>query len=176
MEISGLRIVHKQLEFETTGGKASYFEIRDLCKAFIKEENIEQGIMLVQSQHTTCSVFFEEFVHDRDVMGDDYLQFDLNKGLEKIFPKQLAYDDYYKYPGPIHRGMAMEDKEGEVAKNPSVLLNADAHLKASLLGSSKEFVIRDGELMIGQYGYIYFVDFDSNRPRKRKCNLCIIGQ
>ena len=96
-------IYHKQLTFETQGNKATYFEIRQDCRNFVNETGIQNGILVVQSPHTTCAVFFEEMVHDFDALGDEYLQADLNKGLNKLFPKQLAYDDDYKYPGPLHR-------------------------------------------------------------------------
>ena len=170
-----MKINHKQLSFETMGNKATYFEIREQCREFVKECGIQNGILVVQSPHTTCAVFFEEMVHDFDALGDEYLQADLNKGLNKIFPKQMTYDDYYKYPGVLHRQFS-KDNGGAMATRPSALLNGDAHLKATLLGSDKTFIIKDGEILTGQFGYIYFVDFDGNRARKRHCNLCVLGE
>ena len=168
-------IFHKQLTFETKGNKATYFEIREDCNKFIEETGVKDGILVVQSPHTTCAVFFEEMVHDIDALGDEYLQHDLNKGLNKVFPKQLAYDDYYKYPGPLHRKFSY-DNGGAMSQNPAGLLNGDAHLKATLLGSNKTFIIKDGKMLTGTFGYIYFVDFDGNRARNRKCNLCVLGK
>lgn len=167
-------VFHKELSFETLGNKATYFEIRQECRDFVRETGIQDGILVVQSPHTTCAVFFEEMVHDFDALGDEYLQADLNKGLNQIFPKQLTYDDYYKYPGPVHRQFSA-DMGGAMATRPSALLNGDAHCKATLLGSDKTFIIKGGEIMTGEYGYIYFVDFDGNRSRKRKCFLCAMG-
>ena len=128
-------IYHKQLTFETQGNKATYFEIRQDCRDFVNETGIQNGILVVQSPHTTCAVFFEEMVHDFDALGDEYLQADLNKGLNKLFPKQLAYDDDYKYPGPLHRQFS-KDNGGAMATRPASLLNGDAHCKATLLGLS----------------------------------------
>ncbi len=167
-------VFHKTLSFETMGNKTTYFEIRKQCREFVAETGVKDGILVVQSPHTTCAVFFEEMVHDFDALGDEFLQADLNKGLNKVFPKQLAYDDYYKYPGPAHRQFSA-DCGGAMATRPSALLNGDAHCKATLLGSDKTFIIRNGEIMTGQYGYIYFVDFDGNRSRKRNCILCVMG-
>lgn len=170
-----LDVFHKQLEFQTQGNKATYFEIRKECEDFLESTNVKDGILVVQSPHTTCAVLFEEMVHDYDAMGDEYLQHDLNKGLNLIFPKQLCYDEYYKYPGPLHRRFS-EEMGGAMSKNPAELLNGDAHCKASIIGSDKTFIIKDGKLQTGKFGYIYFVDFDGNRARKRNCNLCIIGK
>ena len=118
-------IYHKQLNFETQGNKATYFEIRQDCRDFVQETGIQNGILIVQSPHTTCAVFFEEMVHDLDALGDEYLQADLNRGLNKMFPKQLAYDEDYKYPGPLHRQFS-KDCGGAMATRPSSLLNGDA--------------------------------------------------
>lgn len=173
--MSEFSIYHKQLSFETQGNKATYFEIRQECRDFVKETGVKDGILVVQSPHTTCAVFFEEMVHDFDALGDEYLQADLNKGLNKVFPKQMAYDDDYKYPGPLHRQTGSIDPNSEFSRNPAILLNGDAHCKATLLGSDKTFIIKDKEILTGKFGYIYFVDYDGNRSRKRNCNLCIIG-
>lgn len=165
----------KQLDFETTGNMVTYFEIKEECVEFVKESGVQNGILVVQSPHTTCSVFFEEYVHDKDALGHEYLQHDLNKGLEKLYPKQLTYDDEYKYPGPKHREFSKTISDA-IIKNPAILLNGDAHCKATILGSDKVFIIHDGVLQTGRFGYIYFVDFDGNRARKRHCNLAVIGE
>ena len=169
-----LEVFHKKLRFETKGNKATYFDITEECKAFLKEIDANNGLLVIQSPHTTCSVFFEEMVHDYDALEDEYLQQDLNKGLRIIFPKQLSYDDYYKYPGREHRMWGSTLKTSALKENPSILLNADAHLKSSIIGSNLNIVIKDGTLLIRNYGHIYFVDFDSNRVRQRNCNLCCL--
>ena len=45
-----------------------------------------------------------------------------------------------------------------------------------LLGASETFAVIDGVVQTGQWGYIYFVDFDDLRPRSRKCILTVIGE
>ena len=64
-------VFHKELSFETLGNKATYFEIRQECRDFVRETGIQDGILVVQSPHTTCAVFFEEMVHDFDALGDE---------------------------------------------------------------------------------------------------------
>jgi thiamine phosphate synthase YjbQ (UPF0047 family) len=63
-----------------------------------------------------------------------------------------------------------------VHEDMSCMLNAHAHLRASLLGASETFAVIDGVVQTGQWGYIYFVDFDDLRPRSRKCILTVIGE
>jgi thiamine phosphate synthase YjbQ (UPF0047 family) len=56
------------------------------------------------------------------------------------------------------------------------ILNGDAHLRASFMGNSKSFIVEASKMLIGIVGYIYFVDFDQNRERERKCHIQIIGE
>ena len=166
---------HKILEIETHGKKTEYINILDEVVRFVEESGIRDGILSVQSKHTTCAILFEEMVHDRDIKGDEFLQVDLNRGLTKVFPKQESDDYYYRYPGPEHQAFA-SDVEPDIRSDMRTILNAHSHLRASLLGSSETFSVIDGVLQTGNYGYIYFVDFDDLRPRKRQCILTIVGE
>lgn len=44
--------------------------------------------------------------------------------------------------------------------------NSDAHIKASLMGSSVRVIVREGRLCLGQWQGIYFCEFDG--PRRRE--------
>lgn len=44
--------------------------------------------------------------------------------------------------------------------------NSDAHIKASLMGSSVRVIIREGRLWLGQWQGIFFCEFDG--PRRRQ--------
>jgi secondary thiamine-phosphate synthase enzyme len=44
--------------------------------------------------------------------------------------------------------------------------NADAHVKASLMGSSVTVLVEDGALQLGTWQGIYFAEFDG--PRRRR--------
>ncbi len=171
-----ISIYHHTLDLETQGNKTTFFNLKDQCCLFVLEKKIQNGILVVQSPHTTCAIFFEEMVHDVDALGDEFLQHDLSKGLNRIFPKQLSYDDEYQYPGPKHRDFGSRLPGSEFSIHPAILLNGDAHCKGSLIGSSSIFTVQDGEINFGTFGSVYFVDFDGNRARKRHCHLCLIGE
>ena len=66
----------KELCLQTKGKKITFFRITDEVKRFIEETQIINGIITVQTEHTTCAVFFEEMVHDFDIKGDEFLQVD----------------------------------------------------------------------------------------------------
>ena len=55
-------------------------------------------------------------------------------------------------------------------------LNTDGHLRSVIFGRSESIVIVDGKLDMGQFGHIYFVDFDKTRVRDRQVQIQIIGE
>ena len=170
--------LHKGLvRVSSNGVRPSYHNITDEVKKILAESGVKEGICVVQSPHTTCSVIFEEFVHDRDYNGDEYLQVDLNRILDRIIPRELTENMDYRYPGPKHVDFLMSlEGQSEFPLDPGTILNADAHLRGSLFGASETFVISDGKLQTGSVGSIYFIDWDQTRPRERKCNVMIIGE
>ncbi len=162
----------KHLNFETQYPKIYFWNLDEEINKFIEESGVTNGTITVQSEHTTCAVFFEEFVHDVDMKGHDFLQIDLNEGLRRLFPDETEFNSFYKYPGPVHLtrpGRPHFDYQG-------ISLNGPAHLKSTLIGVSQTLVIEDKKLQNGSFGSVWFVDFDYNRPRKRKCVLCINGE
>ena len=52
--------------------------------------------------------------------------------------------------------------------------NAHAHIKAGLIGASKEFVVRGGQLVIGTWQAILLCEFDG--PKNRKVLIEISGE
>ncbi|MFW6319894.1 MAG: secondary thiamine-phosphate synthase enzyme YjbQ [Bacillota bacterium] len=51
--------------------------------------------------------------------------------------------------------------------------NSDAHIKSSLIGNTQTLLVHNGELLLGTWQGIYFMEFDG--PRTRKINLRIIA-
>lgn len=44
--------------------------------------------------------------------------------------------------------------------------NADAHIKSSIIGSSRDVIVENGELLFGTWQGIFFLEFDGPRTRK----------
>lgn len=171
-----MKVEHGNLTLTSNGKRVTYHNITDKVREFVSSTGIKDGICTLSSPHTTCSVIFEEFVHDFDWNGDELLQVDLNKVLETWIPRQLTESDYL-YPGPKHVAFLQElgAKDPNYPVDPATILNADAHIKGSLFGSSETLVIKNGELLIGSVGYLYFIDWDQNRERNRTCNMIVMG-
>ncbi|OTN90562.1 hypothetical protein A5819_003062 [Enterococcus sp. 7E2_DIV0204] len=171
-----MKTYKKDLVLTSNGQRVSYHNITESVRQAVKESNIRNGLCVVQSPHTTCSVIFEEFVHDLDFNGDEFLQVDLNRILDHIVPRELSEETNYRYPGPKHLEFLMGLDDPNYPCDPGTILNGDAHIRASLFGASETFIISETTLQIGSVGYIYFIDFDQNRKRNRKCQLMIIGE
>jgi len=45
-----------------------------------------------------------------------------------------------------------------------------------MLGRSESIPIVEGEVITGEFGKIYFVDFDSTRPRQRNVHIQVVGE
>ena len=76
---------------------------------------------------------------------DPEVMADVHTALRKIFPKEGDYKHY-------------ED-------------NADAHIKATLIGASESVPIEDGRLALGRWQGVFFCEFDGPRQRELKVKI-----
>ncbi|WP_240206612.1 YjbQ family protein [Vibrio sp. CyArs1] len=171
-----MNFYNRTISLDTVVGRVSYHNITDEVKNIVRESGIDNGICVIQTAHTTCSVIFEEYVHDTDFNGDEFLQVDLNKILDKIVPRELTENTNYRYPGDKHLDFLMSLDDPNYPADPGTILNGDAHIRASFFGPSKTFILKGKELNLGSVGYVYFVDFDQNRERTRKFDVMVMGQ
>lgn len=174
----GVKVYKEKIKLRSHGTTPTYINVTPQVREAVANSGIREGICVVVSPHTTCSVFFEEFVHDITENGDEFLQIDLNNALGKLIPDQISADQY-QYPGPKHYEAVESWPDAEAylpGGDRTALFNGDAHLKATLIGSSETFEVADGRLGVGVTGYIYFVDFDRTRERDRNCSIIVIGE
>ena len=79
-----MKIYKEQINLKSHGVTPTFINITPEVKQAIANSGIQSGIVTIISPHTTCSVFFEEFVHDLTEDGTEFLQVDLNAALAKI--------------------------------------------------------------------------------------------
>ena len=165
-----------EVTLETVKGRASYHDISDEIRENIKKSELKNGCVVISSAHTTCSLYFDECMHDTNYWGDEYLQADINDVMEKIAPS-MKMENQYHSPGPKHIefGLSLGSKDYPAEK--WTMLNTDAHLKSSIFGSlSLTFIVKDGEIQLGALGKVYFVDWDQLRERTRKVQIMVMGE
>lgn len=171
-----MAIYQETITVQSNGNRPSYHNVTEQVREIVKKSGIQNGVCVVQSPHTTCSVIFEEYVHDTDFNGDEYLQVDLNRILDRIIPRERTENMDYRYPGPKHLEFLMSLDDPQFPCDPATILNGDAHIRGSLFGASESFILKDGALLTGSVGYIYFIDWDQNRVRTRKCHVLVMGE
>jgi len=149
----------------------TFHDVTAQVKEIVNKSGIKNGICVIYSHHTTCSVMLQECSHDKNLWGKEYLQQDLCNIMEKLVPT-CRTENQYLHPGPEHINFA----ENVAKEDGKYSLNTDAHLRSVFFGRSETIVVVNSELDLGQFGYIYFVDWDQVRARKRVCQVQIIGE
>jgi secondary thiamine-phosphate synthase enzyme len=132
---------------------------------------IRVGTITVYSQHTTCSVIIQEESHDRLYDGTEHLLQDMLDRLEVLVPT-CRREGQYLHPGPMHIAHATQDLGEEAVWS----LNTDAHIRSGLIGRSETIPVVDGRMELGEFGRIYFVDFDGVRERDRTVHFMVVGE
>ena len=150
--------------------RPTFEDVTDQVKEVLLASKIKDGILVVFSQHTTCSVIIQEASDDTNYYGTDLLMQDLANVFEKIIPTCLT-EGQYLHPGPEHIVAAAGRDE-----LPSWSLNTDAHLRSVILGRSVTIPVAESEMILGEFGRIYFADFDQVRARERFVRVHIVGE
>ena len=165
-----MKTVRETLKLVSTGGRPTFHTITNDVKDLVKQSGISSGMCLVFSRHTTCAVMIEEDSIDQADTGLSCLQQDLTDVFEQIIPT-CRDEGQYQHPGPkmfVFAAKHGEDRQGT--------LNTDAHLRSSIMGRSETIPIFEGNLELGTFGHIYFVDFDQTSARERQVIIQIIGE
>lgn len=150
--------------------RPTFDDVTDSVVTALQKSKIQNGILVVYSQHTTCSVLIQEAADDVNYYGTELLMQDLVNILEKIIPT-CRTEGQYLHPGPKHIQAAAGRKEEAFWS-----LNTDAHLRSVLLGRSVTIPVVNGEMTLGEFGRIYFADFDQVRARQRTVRVQIVGE
>jgi secondary thiamine-phosphate synthase enzyme len=124
-------------------------DVTDELHAAVERADVENGMALVYSPHTTCAIVINE--HESGFIDD------FNELLAELAPETGRY---YRHDDLDIRTEGIEDDTG-------LYPNGHSHLRAGLLSSSSQTVpIVDGNLMLGRWQRIFFCELDRSRPRK----------
>ena len=163
-------IFKEKIKLQSNDKAITFHDVTAYAKEAVKKSGIKDGILVVYSHHTTCSVITQECAFDMSITGLETLQQDLVNVMDKMVP-ECKYEGMYLHPGP--KALIFAEEHGEDARGCH---NTDAHLRSSIIGRSETIVIEDGEADLGEFGFIHFIDFDSTRARQRTVQIMIIGE
>ena len=108
---------------------------------------VTTGMALINTLHTTCALFINEF------------QAALLTDIRAFLERMVARDAPYLHNDPRHSDC---DR-----------MNADSHLRAMLLGHTLTLQISGGEVVLGQWQRILMAELDG--PRARSLRIQVLG-
>jgi secondary thiamine-phosphate synthase enzyme len=142
-----VKVFQHERRMRTSGG-LSVTDITDDVNDAVRESGVRNGIACVYSPHTTCAVRVNEF-------ESGFLE-DFAKLLKRLVPSEQYYqhDDWDKRTENI----CAEDMD---------FGNGHSHCMSMLLGPAGESIpVTDGELLLGQWQRVLFIELDRERDRR----------
>jgi len=123
-------------------------DVTPLMKAAIEPFGVSTGLALINTLHTTCALFINEF--------QSALVEDLRALIERLVPDRNGYRHDDPRFSDCERG------------------NARAHLRAALLGRTLVVGVNDGDLTLGRFQSVIFAELDG--PRRREISIQVVGE
>lgn len=123
-------------------------DITKLVRDAIQQLSITGGIAFVNTLHTTCALFINEF--------QSALMADVKALIERLVPQHGGYRHDDPRYSDCERG------------------NAHSHLRTALLSRSIAVGIASGDVTLGRFQSIIFAELDG--PRRREIALHVIGE
>jgi len=130
-----------------TNDRLQLLNITERINEIVRKSGIRDGLVHLQSLHTTSAVFLNEW--------QDALVHDVKGFLEQMVER----DRYYRHNDPQH-----SDCERK---------NADSHLRGMLMGQTLCLQVRNATVLLGTWQSIIFAEFDG--PRSRSLAVQVSG-
>jgi secondary thiamine-phosphate synthase enzyme len=139
--------VHADLMSLRTDERLQLVDITPRIEARVRSSEVTEGIALVTSMHTTLALFINEC--------QEALLHDIRTFLDELVDR----DRDWRHNDPRYSDC---DRR-----------NADAHLRAALLGHSIALPVRDGRLALGTFQSVIAAELDG--PRTRSLHVQVLG-
>lgn len=130
-----------------TDSRLELYNLTERVAELIKRHDVKDGLVLLQSLHTTMALFVNEW--------QSALLHDLKSMLNMV----VSPDQSWRHNDPLYSDC---DRA-----------NAHSHLQAALLSHAVTFPIAKGKLVLGQFQAIIAAELDG--PRNRDLAIQIIG-
>jgi secondary thiamine-phosphate synthase enzyme len=149
---SGFRVCHYAMHLQTRE-YLQFIDLTDAILTFVTESGIQNGIVNIQTRHTTTAVIVNEH--------EPLLLEDIKDMLERIAPKHVSYR---------HNNF----EKRTVNMTPDESPNGHAHCQSVLLSSSATLNLLAGEMLLGRWQRIFFIELD--HARQRTVSVTVMGQ
>ena len=143
---SGYKVFSRIVDW-ITNDRLQLLNITDRINEIVRKSGVRDGIVHLQSLHTTSSVFINEW--------QDALLHDVRGFFEQLVDR----NEYYRHNDPEY-----SDCERR---------NADAHLRGMIMGQTLCLQVRNASVLLGTWQSIIFAEFDG--PRSRSLAVQVSG-
>ncbi|MFN3325230.1 MAG: secondary thiamine-phosphate synthase enzyme YjbQ [Bryobacteraceae bacterium] len=130
-----------------TNDRMQLLNITDRVNEIVRKSGVRDGLVHLQSLHTTTAVFINEW---QDALLDD---------VKAFFEQVVSDSQYYRHNDPEH-----SDCERR---------NADSHLRGMLMGQTLCLQVRNASVLLGTWQSIILAEFDG--PRSRSLAVQVSG-
>ena len=130
-----------------TSDRMQLINITDRINEIVRKSGIRDGLVHLQSLHTTTAVFINEW--------QDALLHDVRSFLDEVVCRENAWR---------HNDPRYSDCERK---------NADSHLRGMLMGQSLCLQVRNSTVLLGTWQSIILAEFDG--PRSRSMSILVSG-
>lgn len=140
------RMFHRVLDW-ITNDRTQLINITDRINEIVRKSGIRDGMVHLQSLHTTTAVFLNEW--------QDALLHDVRTFLDQV----VARESRWRHNDPEY-----SDCERQ---------NADSHLRGMLMGQTLCLQVRNSAVLLGTWQSIILAEFDG--PRSRSMSVQVSG-
>ena len=149
--MAGLHLCRDLVDLRTEE-PLQFIDLTELVAERVRRSGVAEGLVTVQSRHTTAGVVVNE--------NEPRLLEDLKDLLERWAPRGARY-----------RHNDLEARAGPLA--PDETPNGHAHARALLLGTSVCLNVAAGAIDLGGWQRVFLVELDG--PRRRTVSVRVLG-
>jgi len=142
----GFKIFNRIVDW-ITSDRMQLINVTERINEIDRKSGIRDGIVHLQSLHTTTAVFINEW--------QDALLHDVRAFLDDL----VSREEYYRHNDPAH-----SDCERK---------NADSHLRGMVMGQTLCLQVRNSVVLLGTWQSIILAEFDG--PRSRSMSIQVSG-
>ena len=136
--LGGYKVFNRIIDW-ITNDRLQLLNITERINDIVRKSGVHDGIVHLQSLHTTSAVFLNEW---QDALVHDVKQF---------FEEVVDREQYYRHNDPQY-----SDCERR---------NADSHMRGMLMGQTLSLQVRNATVLLGTWQSIIFAEFDGPRCR-----------
>ena len=144
---TGAVVIHADMLSISTADRVELVDFTDRLADVVRASRVREGLVSLWSMHTTCAIFINE------------AQLALHTDIKQFLEQTVAREGKWLHNDPEHSDC---DR-----------MNADAHLRAMLLGHSLTLQVTGAEVVLGQWQRVLLAELDG--PRTRTVRVQVMG-